>query len=256
MSRIERTFRTLKDEGRRAFIPYIMAGAPSIRRTEEIFGSLVAAGADIVELGVPFTDPVADGPAIQRAAERAISQGVTLRQVLALVGRLRLKSEVPIVLMTYYNPVYRYGEEAFFAEAARVGVDGVIVPDLPPDEAHATVASARRAGVDVIFLLAPNATPARLRMVARASSGFTYYVSIMGITGAHLKLEPQVVSQIEEARRAGRKPVCLGFGVSTPEEAHAVAEFADGVIVGSAIVRRTEEPGLDDFLADLRSAIG
>jgi tryptophan synthase alpha chain len=256
MSRISRTFRKLKEDGRKAFIPYIMAGDPSMRRTEEVVHLLERCGADMIELGVPFTDPVADGPAIQRAAERALSNGVRLRDVIALAGKLRASTKIPIILMTYYNPVFKYGEERFMRDAKEAGVDGLILPDLPPDEARGLRKLSVRYGIDVIFLVAPNSTPERIKIVAKASRGFIYYVSITGITGARLELDPAVRASIETVKGASKKPVALGFGVSNPDEARTVAEFSDGVIVGSAIVRRINEVELEEFVSGLRAAIG
>ncbi|GAB4388734.1 MAG: tryptophan synthase subunit alpha [Thermodesulfovibrionales bacterium] len=257
-SRIEAAFKRLKKDGRKAFIPYVMAGDPSLERTEELVLLLERCGADVVELGVPFTDPLADGPVIQAAAQRAIAAGVTLRGVLAFVRGLREKTRVPIVLMTYYNPVFKYGVEAFCRDASEAGVDGLIVPDLPPEEAGELVGPARAHGVDTIFLLAPTSTPDRIKAVAKASRGFIYYVSITGITGAELRLDPAAREAIEAVRRAARRPVAVGFGVSRPEEARAVAEMADGVIVGSAIVKRAAlgDAALEDFLKSLRKAVG
>jgi tryptophan synthase alpha chain len=256
MTRITRTFRKLKAEGKKAFIPYIMAGDPSMVRSGELVRLLEECGADLIELGVPFTDPVADGPVIQRAAERALRNGVTLRGVLALVREVRRSSDIPLILMTYYNPVFKFGEEAFVREAAGAGVDGLIVPDLPPDEAGGLLKHARAHGLDVVFLLAPTSTADRIKLVAKASRGFIYYVSITGITGALLELDPAVRESIRAVREASGKPVALGFGVSNPSEAGAASEFADGIIVGSAIVRRVNEPGLAEFLRGLRAAIG
>lgn len=254
-SRISATFEELKKEGKRAFIPYVMAGAPSLKRTRELLALVEECGADMVELGVPFTDPLADGPVIQRAAEQAIAQGVALKDVIAFVRDVRSSTGIPIILMTYYNPVFKYGDERFMRDAGAAGVDGVIVPDLPPDEAGPYITHAREHGVDTIFLLAPTSTAERRRIVARASTGFIYYVSMTGITGARLAMEDTLRESVEAARTESRKPVALGFGVSTPDEARVAAALADGVIVGSAIVRRTEEPGLREFLQSMRRTI-
>lgn len=259
MSRLSKTFGKLKKEGRKAFIPYIMAGDPSLARTRRLVRLLEDSGADIIELGVPFSDPLADGPVIQAAADRARKKGVTLAKVIKAVGELRKSTDIPIVLMTYYNPVFRYGDARFVRDAVRAGVDGVIVPDLPPDEAGPLVGPSRRHGLDTVFLAAPTSPEKRLKLVAKSSTGFIYYVSITGITGAKLTLDATQRRSIETLRKLSRKPVALGFGVSSPAEARAVAEFADGVIVGSAIVRKVNEASEEEvgkFLRRLRAAIG
>jgi len=259
MSRITRTFNKLRREGRKAFIPYIMAGDPSLTRTKKLVKLLEECGADIVELGVPFSDPLADGPTIQAAADRALKKGVTLKDVIATVKELRKTTEIPIVLMTYYNPVYKYGDERFVRDATRAGVDGVIVPDLPPDEAKGLRSVAKKHGLDTIFLLAPTSTPDRLKLVSKASTGFIYYVSITGITGSALRLDASQKKSIAAIKSLTNKPVALGFGVSSPKEARAVAGFADGVIVGSAIVKtikNSSEQEVRKFVSSLRAAIG
>ena len=255
MTRIGKRFRKLRKEGAKAFIPYIMAGDPSIERTRELILMLERAGSDIIELGVPFSDPLADGPVIQQAAERAVRGGISLRDVIALVSDVRTECRTAIVLMTYYNPVFKYGEEDFVKDAVKAGVDGVIVPDLPPEEAGTLRKLGKKHGLDTIFLFAPTSTGKRREIVARASSGFIYYVSITGITGAELRLEEDAAAHIRHVRETGGKPVAVGFGVSTPEEAARVAGMADGVIVGSAIVRRTGEHGVEDFVRTLREAV-
>jgi tryptophan synthase alpha chain len=258
VSRITETFNKLRREGRTAFIPYIMAGDPTLARTKRLVKLLEECGADIIELGVPFSDPLADGPTIQAAAERALKHGVTLKDVIRTVKELRKTTQVPIVLMTYYNPVFKYGDESFVRDATRAGVDGVIVPDLPPDEAGELRKLARKGGLDTIFLLAPTSTPDRLKLVAKSSTGFIYYVSITGITGAALKLDASQRKSIEAIRGLTAKPVALGFGVSRPAEAREVARFADGVIVGSAIVKKIKESPEGEvrkFVTSLRAAI-
>lgn len=258
MNRIEHTFKKLKANNRKAFIPYIMAGDPNPERTKELVLLLEECGADIVELGVPFTDPVADGPTIQRASERALKNGVTLKKVIALVKDLRLKTEIPIALMTYYNPVFKYGEERFIKDAKGSGVDGIIVPDLPPDEAEDLIAVAKKTDIATIFLLAPTSTKERIKTVAKTSTGFIYYVSITGITGARLLLDGSIEKSINSIRKITDKPVAVGFGVSTPEEAAAISGVADGVIVGSAIVKKAQESsdtGMKNFLLKLREAV-
>jgi tryptophan synthase alpha chain len=257
MNRIEKTFRRLKNQNRKGFIPYIMAGDPSLEKTEETVLVLERCGADIVELGVPFSDPLADGPTIQAAAQRALEQGVALKDVIGLVRELRKKSAIPIVLMTYYNPVFRYGDERFVKDACDAGVDGVIIPDLPPDEAGGLIGIAKGAGLATIFLLAPTSTPDRIRKVAKASQGFVYYVSMTGITGSKLSVDGMLPDSIGNIRAVSGKPVAVGFGVSNAEEAKAVAHHADGVIIGSAIVKKLHESpeGFEAFIRDLRSAI-
>lgn len=257
MNRIEKTFKELKALNKKAFIPYIMAGDPSVEKTKELVLVLEECGADIIELGVPFTDPLADGPTIQRAAERALKGGVTLKGVLALVKDLRTKTRVPLVLMTYYNPVFKYGEERFVKDAKDAGVDGVIIPDLPPDEAGELIKTAKKAGLATIFLLAPTSTEDRIKKVAAAARGFIYYVSMTGITGAQILLDGSIGKSINNIRSITDKPVAVGFGISTPEEARAVSGISDGVIVGSAIVRKIQEApeGLKDFILQLREAV-
>jgi tryptophan synthase alpha chain len=258
VSRIDRTFKRLRRQGRKAFIPYVMAGDPSLERTRELVLMLEDRGADIIELGVPFTDPLADGPVIQAAAQRALAAGVRLRHVISFVRDIRAESGIPIVLMTYYNPVFKYGEERFARDASEAGVDGLIVPDLPPDEARGLISVSRKTGLDTIFLLAPTSTPRRMKAVAKAARGFIYYVPMTGITGAQLRVDPQIRQSMEAIRALSPRPVAVGFGVSTPEEAGALAELADGVIVGSAIVKRAAAggPDLGEFVTGLRKAIG
>jgi tryptophan synthase alpha chain len=257
MTRISETFRRLMKKGRKAFIPYVTAGDPSLDKTAEMVHILEECGADIIELGVPFSDPLADGPTIQRASERALKNGVTLRKVISLVRDLRQSTQVPLVLMTYFNPVFKYGVENFVGNARVAGVDGVIIPDLPPDEAENFIRLSRKASLDTIFLLAPTSTDERIRKVSKASSGFIYYVSMTGITGANLSLDGSMETLISSIRKFTDKPIAVGFGVSTPDEASMVSKLADGVIVGSAIVKRLHEAPdeLKDYLASLREAI-
>lgn len=257
MTRIGRRFAMLRRTGKKAFIPYIMAGHPDLEATRRLIPLLEECGADVIELGVPFSDPLADGPTIQAAAQEALAAGVTLETVIGLVAELRQSTDVPIILMTYYNPVFRYGDERFCRDAARAGVDGVIIPDLPPDEAEVLMRSARTEKLDTIFLLAPTSTEDRIRKVARASSGFLYYVPITGITGAALTLDDSLQESIRNIKALAKTPVAVGFGVSRPEEAAAIARVADGVIVGSAIVKRVKEPQetIRSYLLSLREAI-
>lgn len=236
MSRIKDKFDELKAKNQAALIPYIMAGDPGLDTTERLVYEIEKAGADMLELGVPFSDPLADGPTIQRAAMKALASGADIKKVLGLVKRVRAQSRIPIILMLYYNLVFKYGEEKFVKDAVRAGVDGVIIPDLPPDEAAGLMKHSGPAGLDVIFLLAPTSSPDRVKLVSRSSSGFIYYVSLTGVTGARTSLDKGLKDQVDAVRRTTLKPVCVGFGISRPEHAASVASWADGVIVGSAIV--------------------
>lgn len=256
-SRITGKFKELSRKSGKAFIPYIMAGDPNINRTGELIRILEDCGADIIELGVPYSDPLADGPTIQRAAQRARDEGITLRTVIGFVVEIRTITRIPIILMTYYNPIFKYGEERFARDASAAGVDGIIVPDLPPDEAGDLIRYTRKKGIDTIFLLAPTSTDTRIQKVARASTGFIYYVPITGITGSKLSLDLSFEAHIAQIRSVTDKPVAVGFGISTPEEAARISEFADGVIVGSAIVKRVREQDdeLKNYLLSLRRAV-
>jgi tryptophan synthase alpha chain len=237
-SKLDHAFSQLRQRGEKALIAYVMAGDPSLQETEQLVVELEQAGADIVELGVPFSDPIADGPVIQQAAERALRSGTSLRAILSMVVRLRARTKIPLVLMAYYNTVHAFGPEQFCHEAAQAGVDGLILPDMPPDEAGPLKGPAAAAGLPLIFLLAPTSTEARRTFVARQSQGFVYYVSLTGITGAKLLNLTDVKKNVEKIRKVTSLPVAVGFGVATPEDAAQVAAIADGVIVGSAIVKQ------------------
>lgn len=253
MSRIEKTFESLKSKGEKALIAYIMAGDPFLEQTEDLVLTLEQSGADIIELGVPFSDPIADGPVIQRAGQRALKWNTSLRDVLERVRRLRQKTQVPLVLMSYYNPIYKFGEERFVREAVSAGVDGVILPDLPPEEGSSLGLKAERAGLDMILLAAPTSSRERLLKIVQLTKGFVYYVSLTGITGSSLQQLGNVDSRIKLIRRLTDKPVSVGFGIATPDQAAALSKTADGVIVGSAIVKQIED-GKDN--PDLLSNIG
>ena len=237
-SKLDRTFAQLRQRGEKALIAYVMAGDPSLQDTEQLVVELEQAGADIIELGVPFSDPIADGPVIQQAAERALRSGTSLRTILPMVTRLRARTRIPLVLMVYYNNVHAFGPERFCHEAAQAGIDGLIIPDMPPDEASPLKGPAAAAGLQLIFLLAPTSTAERRTFVARQSQGFVYYVSLTGITGAKLLSMADVRNNVEKIRKVTHVPVAVGFGVATPEDAANVAAIADGVIVGSAIVKQ------------------
>ncbi len=265
MSRIAGRFKSLKAAGRKALIPYVTAGDPLPRITVPLMHALVKAGADIVELGVPFSDPMADGPVIQRATERALVHGVSLRDVLAMVREFRQSdSATPVVLMGYLNPVEVMGYERFASEAASAGVDGVLLVDLPPEEAGDVTPILQRHGLDEVFLLAPTSPAERIRRIAAAASGFIYYVSLRGVTGAgHLDID-EVRARLKAIRAETNLPLGVGFGISDPETAARMAPLADAVIVGSALVKRMEErvnnpdtiiQDIPAFLASLRAAM-
>ncbi len=256
MSRISNVFKQLRQKDRKALIPYIMAGDPSLDATKQFVLDLESAGADIIELGVPFSDPLADGPTIQRAAERSLLHGTTLRKVLKLVKEIRTESDIALILMTYYNPVFKYGIDKFVADAVKAGVDGVIIPDLIPDEAQDFIRLARNHKLDTIFLLAPTSTQARISKVANAATGFIYYVSITGITGSRLAIGKHMKDNLNLLKSTIKKPIAVGFGISNPDEASAVSKLADGVIVGSAIVKLIAQgKGIKGFVKNLRKAI-
>jgi len=240
VSRFAETFERLRARGERSLMPYVMAGDPSLEDTRRLLLEAEKRGADAVELGVPFSDPLADGPVVQRAGVRALASGTTLPRVLELVATLRSQLTMPIALMTYYNPVFVFGLKGFARTAVDAGVDGLIVPDLPYDESGPLRAEAEPAGLDLIQMVAPTSTAARVKAIARASRGFIYVVSLTGTTGERRELPPDLGAQMRTLRLVTTKPLCVGFGVSTPEHAAAVGKLADGVIVGSAIVRLIE----------------
>lgn len=237
MGRIEATFEQLRRRKESALIPFITAGDPDLATSEVIIHALVEAGADLIELGIPFSDPMADGPTIQAASERALAAGATLDGVLELVRRVRLRTNVPLVLMGYYNPVYRYGAERFARDAATAGVDGLLLVDLPPEEAQELQPYLRQAGVRLITLLAPTTPRQRQEQLAAAAEGYLYYVSMTGVTGVSQVDTAAIEVAVRQLRRCSPVPVAVGFGITSAADAAAVAGFADGVVVGSALVR-------------------
>ncbi|MEM1182303.1 MAG: tryptophan synthase subunit alpha [Acidobacteriota bacterium] len=243
MSAIGAAFGKCREDKRAAFIPFLTGGDPDLRTTGELMHAMVAGGADIIELGVPFSDPIADGPTIQRASSRALEGGATLSGILRLVARHRDRLGVPIVLFTYFNPIHARGVSTFAEQAAASGVDGVLCVDMPPEEGADYVGELRRQNLDTIFLLAPTSDKARIQSVTRHSSGFVYYVSRTGVTGARQALPKELIKESKRLRRRLDQPLAVGFGISTPEQVAQVASAADGVVVGSALVELIGEHG-------------
>jgi tryptophan synthase alpha chain len=241
MNRIDKRFQYLRANGKKAFITYICAGDPDIRLTEKLVLGFDRAGVDIIELGIPFSDPLADGPTIQRASQRALKKGVNIPSIFSLVRALRKKTDIPITLMGYYNPIFSYGIFDFIKQAKAAGVDGVIVPDLIPEEANEFISIARRYDLSTIFLASPTSPAKRLGIIASKSTGFIYYVSLIGVTGARQAIPDGVKAHVLKIRQASKKPVCVGFGISTPEQVKAISPYSDGVIVGSAIIKVLEK---------------
>lgn len=269
METIRATFNELRRAGRKALIPFVMGGDPDLATTGPVLLALEDAGADLIEVGIPFSDPLADGPVIQASSARALARGATPARVLASIQAIRSRLRVPIVCLTYWNPLVQFGRNGAsatprpFARAAHEsGVSGVIVPDLPVEEGGALRRAAAREGLATVFLAAPTSPPARLRAVARASEGFIYYVSVTGTTGARRELPPALVHGVRQLKVLTTKPVCVGFGISTPAQAAAVARVADGVIVGSALIKaiggargKAAAGRAERFLRSLRRAV-
>mgnify|MGYP000943004635 CR=1 FL=1 len=247
-TRITELFDRLRGENRPALIAYVTAGDPSPEATPGIVAALERAGADLIELGVPFSDPIADGPVIQRGADRALRAGTTVARVLDIARTIRRDSEIPIILFSYLNPLLRYGFERLATDAVQAGVDGALLTDLSVEEAEAHVGSVRNAGLDTVFLAAPTSTPERQRLVARYSSGFIYLVSRTGVTGEQASLSASIQPLVESMRAFTDLPLAVGFGISTPEQAAAVGRLADGVAIGTAFVRFIEQHGADPGL--------
>lgn len=267
MSRIQSTFEKLAREQRKALIPYITAGFPYADITPELMHAMVAAGCDVIELGVPFSDPMADGPVIQKAGEKALALGVGLAQVLAMVKDFRRQdANTPVVLMGYANPVERYelthGKAAFARDAAAAGVDGVLIVDYPPEECEAFAAQLKAHGLDLIFLLAPTSTDTRIQQVARVASGYVYYVSLKGVTGAGHLDTAAVEEALPRIRKHVKIPVGVGFGIRDAATAKAIGRVADAVVIGTKVIQVVEDlprelavPALSAFLADIRAAL-
>jgi len=255
MTRITRTFDRLRTRGETALVAYMTAGDPTLGHTPDLIRALIAGGADVIELGVPFSDPMADGPVLQRAAGRAIRAGTSLARVLACIGEHRSAWDVPIVLFGYYNPFLQYGLEALARDARAVGVDGVLCVDLPPEESSDLGTALTTNGLDLIRLLAPTTPLPRVKMIAKHASGFLYFVSVLGVTGGRSELPVELPELVGRVRAATTLPVGVGFGVQTPEQAQWIAGFADAVIVGSAIQRLVEEHGPEDAPARVEAFV-
>ena len=263
MSNITATLNHLKERGEKALVTFITAGDPDLATSEQIVHTLVEAGVDVIEIGFPFSDPMADGPTIQLASERALASGTTLHGVLEMVSRIREHSNIPIVLMGYYNPVFIYGPERFARDAAKAGVDGLLLVDLPPEESEELHPMLRNAGVDLITLLAPTTDAARSACLAAGGEGFLYYVSMTGVTGSKQIDANAIADSVNSLQQESPVPVAVGFGISTAEDARSVADIADAVVVGSAMVKLiAEKSGAPDlleavgsFARELKSAI-
>jgi tryptophan synthase alpha chain len=259
VSRIEKCLASLN--GKKALVAFYTAGDPDLSASKDIFAVIEKNGADIIEIGVPFSDPLADGPTIQASSHRSLQNGTTLKKIIQLVADIRKTSELPIILMTSFNPVLVYGQKEFVADAVKAGVDGVIIPDLPPEEAEEFLGLAE--GLDMVFLLAPTSTPSRIEQVGKISKGFIYYISLTGTTGTKESLSAGLEEKVKEIKKSVSLPVLVGFGVSGPEQAKQAAQISDGVIIGSAIVKLIEahsDPAerdlkLAEFLASIKKAI-
>lgn len=242
MTRIEKKFKDLRLTKKKAFVVFLTCGYPNMRITERLISKLSQIGVDVIELGVPFSDPLADGPTIQEASSRALKNKINLNSVLGLVKKIRKrKITTPICIMTYYNPIFCFDEGRFIRMARQSGVDGIIIPDLPPEEGQGLIRLARRVNLDTIFFLSPTSNLARIRYISRVSRGFIYYVSLTGVTGERANLPKDLIKNLTTIKRATRLPVCVGFGVSSPQQVKQIYRFADGVIVGSAIINRIKK---------------
>lgn len=255
MTRIGKKFAELKRDNQKALITFVTAGDPDMALTERLIPAMAAAGADIIELGMPFSDPMADGATIQLASDRALASGTTLAAILAMARRVRQHCDVPLLLMGYYNPVFAFGPERFCSEAADAGVDGILLVDLPPEEAGELLRYADDAGIDFISLLTPTSDAARIDKVKAVARGFIYYVSVAGVTGARETVAADIAGMVAKIHSRTELPVAVGFGISTPEQAGAVAAIADGVVVGSALVRLFEQYQGDELVSRVTSSV-
>ncbi|MGZ3595403.1 MAG: tryptophan synthase subunit alpha [Syntrophales bacterium] len=252
--RIERTFQDLKQKNEKALIVYLTAGDPDMQTTGRLILALEQSGVDVIEIGVPFSDPTADGPVIQAASQRSLHKGTTLSGILDMIESLRPVTEIPIVLLGYYNPIYSFGNERFAASAKRAGVDGILVVDLPPEESLELRSYTDPAGIDFISLVAPTTSDNRIARIADNATGFLYYISITGVTGTAQPLTQNIEVDVERIRKISALPLVIGFGISTPAQAAAIAACADGVVIGSAFVRLIEEHGAKEGLIQVASS--
>lgn len=253
-NRIDVMFQSKRKEGAASLIFFLTAGHPTPEATLEAVAALEAGGADLIELGIPFSDPIADGPTIQQASQIALEAGMTVQGVLDLVRRIRERSQIPLILFSGFNPVFRFGEARFAAAAAEAGADGLLIPDLPPEEGSEIEKACREHGLKTIFLAAPTTTEERISTIGEHSTGFLYYISLRGVTGARAELPPDLRENIERIRKATPLPLAVGFGISEPQHAREVAAVADGVVVGSALVRLIgEQAGKTDFAERIRN---
>ncbi|HIJ95584.1 MAG TPA: tryptophan synthase subunit alpha [Desulfuromonadales bacterium] len=256
MSRLDTCFTELRSRQSKALVTFITAGDPDLATTEEMVILLEEAGADVIELGVPFSDPMADGPTIQLSSERALVAGTTLSNILASVTNIRARTQIPIIVMGYLNPIYAYGYDRFCRDASEAGIDGVLLVDMPPEEAQELLPSARAHGLDIIFLLTPTSDATRISTVASLGRGFVYYVTVTGVTGARQVVSESLASELTAIMQQVSLPVMAGFGISTPEQAAEVAGLADGVVVGSALVKLFERHSGDELKRELRHLVG
>jgi tryptophan synthase alpha chain len=257
MSRIAAVFTR---PNHKAFIPYITVGYPSVEMSLKVVPILADCGCDIIELGIPFSDPLADGTTIQKASFQALQNGISPKLCLEIAGQLSQKVEAPLVFMTYFNPIFNYGLEEFCDACANSGIDGLIIPDMPPEEGLELKTATQRHGLDLIYLLAPTSTKERIRLVAERSRGFIYLVSVTGVTGARGELPPELGAFVARVRKVASQPLCVGFGISTPRQAKQVARIADGVIVGSQLIHLMESGDesmtpVRDFATEMRTAL-
>ncbi len=254
MNRIDKKFKALKRKKQKAFIAFITCGYPNLNITKRLVLEFDRRGVDIVELGVPFSDPMADGPVIQEASSAALKKKINLNDILRLVKDLRKNTQIPICLMTYYNPIFCFGEEKFTRIASQYGVDGVIIPDLPPEEGKTFIKLANKYKLDVICFIAPTTSKQRIKYISSLAKGFIYYVSLTGVTGIRTQLPKDLINNLKEINKITKKPVCVGFGISNPLQVKQINKIADGVIIGSAIVKKIKDnlgkPNLIKKVAD------